>query len=59
MAIKTIEGKLTVSNKRFCVVSARWNSFVVSHLEEGAIDTLKRHGAEEADITVVRVPGAF
>ena len=59
MAIKTIEGKLTVSNKRFCVVSARWNSFVVSHLEEGAIDTLKRHGADESDITIVRVPGAF
>ncbi len=59
MGIKTIEGGLTVSNARFCVVVARWNSFVVDSLESGAIDTLKRHGAEEADITVVRVPGAF
>ena len=59
MSINTIEGGLTVSNARFCVVVARWNSFVVDSLEAGAIDTLKRHGANEADITVVRLPGAF
>ena len=59
MSIKTIEGGLTASNARFCVVVARWNSFVVDSLEAGAIDTLKRHGASEADITIVRLPGAF
>lgn len=59
MAIKTIEGNLTVTNKRFCIVVARWNSFVVDSLESGAIDSLKRHGANEEDITIVRVPGAF
>jgi 6,7-dimethyl-8-ribityllumazine synthase len=59
MSIKTIEGALTVTNARFCVVVARWNSFVVDSLEAGAIDTLKRHGASEEDITVVRLPGAF
>ena len=59
MGIKTIEGGLTVSNARFCIVVARWNSFVVDSLESGAIDCLKRHGATDADITVVRVPGAF
>lgn len=59
MAIKTIEGSLTVQNARFCLVVARFNSFVVESLLDGAIDALKRHGASEADITVVRVPGAF
>ena len=59
MAIKTIEGSLTVQNARFCLVVARFNSFVVESLLEGALDALKRHGAEEADITIVRVPGAF
>jgi 6,7-dimethyl-8-ribityllumazine synthase len=59
MSIKTIEGALTVTNARFCVVVARWNSFVVDSLEAGAIDTLKRHGAKDEDITVVRLPGAF
>jgi 6,7-dimethyl-8-ribityllumazine synthase len=59
MAIKTIEGQLTVHNARFCVVVSRWNAFVVESLLAGAIDTLKRHGAEEGDITIVRLPGAF
>jgi len=59
MSIKTIEGNLVASGGRYCLVVARWNSFVVSHLEAGAIDTLKRHGAQEDDITIVRLPGAF
>ena len=59
MMIKTIEGTLRVHNARFCLVVARFNSFVVEHLLDGAVDTLKRHGAEEADMTIVRVPGAF
>ncbi len=59
MTIKTIEGALNVQNARFCLVVARFNSFIVESLLEGAVDTLKRHGAAEADITVVRVPGAF
>ena len=59
MSIKTIEGALNVQNARFCLVVARFNSFVVESLLAGAVDTLKRHGAEEADLTIVRVPGAF
>ena len=59
MSIKTIEGNLVASGGRFCIVVARWNSFVVSHLEEGAIDTLRRHGASEENIEIVRLPGAF
>jgi 6,7-dimethyl-8-ribityllumazine synthase len=37
----------------------RWNSFVVEHLLEGALDTLRRHGVADQQITVVRAPGAF
>ena len=59
MPIKTIEGQLTVRNARFCVVVSRWNGFVVESLLAGAIDTLKRHGAQDGDITIVRLPGAF
>ncbi|KHF25946.1 6,7-dimethyl-8-ribityllumazine synthase [Solemya velum gill symbiont] len=59
MSIKTIEGGMTVSGAKFCVVVTRWNSFVVESLEKGAIDTLLRHGASEDEITVVRLPGAF
>ncbi len=59
MSVTTIEGGLVVDNARFCIVVARWNSFVVESLLDGAIDTLKRHGANEDDITIVRIPGAF
>jgi 6,7-dimethyl-8-ribityllumazine synthase len=59
MSIKTVEGGMTVTNARFCLVVSRWNSFVVESLEKGAVDTLLRHGAVEEDITIVRVPGAF
>ncbi len=59
MSIKTIEGAMTVSKARFCLVAARFNSFIVENLLQGAIDTLKRHGASEDEITLVRVPGAF
>jgi 6,7-dimethyl-8-ribityllumazine synthase len=59
MAIDMLEGGMIVENARFCLVAARFNSFVVESLVDGAIDTLKRHGATEADITLVRVPGAF
>jgi 6,7-dimethyl-8-ribityllumazine synthase len=57
--IKTIEGDLRVANARFCLVVARFNAFVVESLLAGAIDTLKRHGADEAHLVIVRVPGAF
>ncbi len=59
MTIKTIEGSLTVQKGNFCLVVARFNSFIVESLLEGALDALKRHGADEKQITLVRVPGAF
>jgi 6,7-dimethyl-8-ribityllumazine synthase len=57
--IKTIEGDLTVHGARFGIIAARFNSFVVDSLVEGAIDALKRHGAKESDMQLVKVPGAF
>jgi 6,7-dimethyl-8-ribityllumazine synthase len=59
MTIKTIEGSLTVQKGNFCLVVARFNSFIVESLLEGALDALKRHGADDKQITLVRVPGAF
>ena len=57
--IKTIEGDLVIKGARFGIAVARFNSFVVESLLEGTMDTLKRHGAEDADIEIVRVPGAY
>jgi 6,7-dimethyl-8-ribityllumazine synthase len=57
--IKTIEGDLRIQGARFALVATRFNGFIVEALLAGAIDTLKRHGAQEQDLLVVRVPGAF
>jgi 6,7-dimethyl-8-ribityllumazine synthase len=56
--IKTIEGKLTPNDGRYAIVVGRWNAFVVESLLEGAVDSLMRHGVEEANITIIRAPGA-
>jgi 6,7-dimethyl-8-ribityllumazine synthase len=57
--IKTIEGNFSQSMGRFALVVGRWNSFVVEHLVEGAIDALRRHGIADSQISIIRAPGAF
>ncbi len=59
MTIKTFEGDFNVTNTRFVIVSAKFNSFIVDHLLKGAIGALKQHGVAEDNIHVVHVPGAF
>ncbi len=54
-----IEGNLKADGKKFAIVVARFNSFVADKLLEGALDVLVRSGANDSDIDVVRVPGAF
>jgi 6,7-dimethyl-8-ribityllumazine synthase len=56
---KIIEGELLARDLRFGFVAARFNDFVVEALIRGAVDALKRHGAGEKQIEIVRVPGAF
>ena len=53
------EGELVLRDARIALLVSRFNSFVVESLLEGAIDTLKRHGADERDLQIVRVPGAY
>ena len=57
--IRTTEGNLGPNKGNYVLVVARWNSFVVEHLLEGAIDTLRRHGISDEQLHIVRVPGAF
>lgn len=58
-SIRSIEGDLAAAQGRYAVVVGRFNSFVVESLLAGALDALRRHGIREADITIVRAPGAF
>ncbi|HVG10467.1 MAG TPA: 6,7-dimethyl-8-ribityllumazine synthase [Thermoanaerobaculia bacterium] len=55
--IREIQGSLSAAGRRFAIVASRFNSRVVELLVSGAVDCLRRHGAD--DITVVRVPGAW
>jgi 6,7-dimethyl-8-ribityllumazine synthase len=57
--VKTIEGELTVRDARITIVASRFNHFVVDSLIKGALSCLRRHGAVDADIELVRVPGAW
>ncbi|MFV1956536.1 MAG: 6,7-dimethyl-8-ribityllumazine synthase [bacterium] len=56
---RTIEGKLDATGLKVAVVASRFNDFITGKLIEGALDCLVRHGAEEAGISVYRVPGSF
>ena len=54
-----LEGHLSAEGKKFAIVSARFNEFITGKLVEGSLDCLKRHQANEQDIDIAWVPGAF
>jgi len=57
--VKHIKGQLAAGKGNYAIVVSRFNEFITNRLLEGAIDSLKRHGADEKQITVVWVPGAL
>ena len=57
--VKSIEGNLDASRLSVGIIVSRFNDFVSKGLLEGALDCLKRHGAKEANLNVIWVPGAF
>jgi 6,7-dimethyl-8-ribityllumazine synthase len=57
--VKKVEGDLVCRNTRFGIAVTRFNAFVVESLLAGALDTLKRHGAQDNELETVYVPGAY
>ena len=57
--IKTTEGDLIIRDARFAIVATRFNDFIVNSLLKASVHCLRQHGAADADIEIVRVPGAF
>lgn len=57
--VHTLEGKMSAEGLRVALVVTRFNSFITDQLLTGALDALRRHGAQDEDIEIVRVPGAF
>lgn len=58
-SIKTIEGNYNNGAASYGIAVARFNSFIVDSLLAGALDSLKKHGVMDKDITIVKVPGAY
>ncbi len=60
MTIQVIEGQLHQGNEgKYALLVGRFNSFIVEALLDGALDTLKRHGVDEKNVTIIRAPGAW
>ena len=47
------------SDMRFVIVVSEWNDRITGALLEGAVRTLKKHGAKDEHIKVFTVPGSF
>jgi len=56
---KILEGKISAEGFSFAIIVSRFNDFISSKLVEGAMDALKRHGATDEQISLIKVPGAF
>ena len=56
---KVIQGMLDAKAKSFGITVSRFNEFITQKLLEGALDCLRRHGADDDKITIAWVPGSF
>lgn len=57
--MQTFEGQLIATDLKFAFVVSRFNEFITEPLLQGALDCFQRHGGDEKNATVVKVPGAF
>jgi 6,7-dimethyl-8-ribityllumazine synthase len=58
--MQRFEGAFTApSGARFAVVAARFNDTIVQRLIDGALDALRRNGVADANIVLIKAPGAF
>lgn len=57
--VNQINGDITVNKAKLAIVVGRFNGFIVESLLQGALDTLRRAGIKDTDITVSHVPGAL
>ncbi len=56
---KLIEGEISAKGITFAIIVSRFNDLISQRLLDGALDALKRHGASDDQINIVKVPGAF
>ena len=54
-----INGELSAKGMKIAVIVSRFNSFLTEQLVKGAVDAFVRHGGDEKNLTLVKVPGAY
>ncbi|MEJ7605616.1 MAG: 6,7-dimethyl-8-ribityllumazine synthase [Bryobacteraceae bacterium] len=59
MAETILEGSLGARGLKIAIVVGRFNSFITDCLLEGALDALKRSGADMSQVKILKVPGAW
>lgn len=59
MGMKEVAGELIAKGMKIVLLVSRFNSFLTEQLVKGAVDAFVRHGGDEKDLTLVRVPGAY
>ena len=57
--IRSVEGRLDASFARFSIVATQWFEEILDPLIAGELQVLREAGAQDKDITLIRVPGAF
>ena len=57
--IKTVEGNYALGSSSYGIVISKFNSFIVERLLEGALEAFRKHGVQDRDISIVKVPGAY
>lgn len=57
--MKEINGELSAKGMKIAVIVSRFNSFLTEQLVKGAVDAFVRHGGDEKNLTLVKVPGAY
>ncbi len=57
--MKRFEGELQAEGLKFAIIVSRFNEFITGKLLDGAMDALIRHGANEKNIDIIKVPGSF
>lgn len=54
-----VEGSLNAQGYQFALIVSRFNEIITERLTSGAVDCLRRHGAADTAITIIKVPGGF
>ena len=57
--MKIYEGTLQAGGLNIAVVLSRFNAFLSDRLLEGALDALRKMGAEDKNLAIYKVPGSF